>query len=46
MGNRLFISNKTASVHVTHILNKLGVKNRAQAAALAQRAGLLGPDPS
>jgi ATP/maltotriose-dependent transcriptional regulator MalT len=44
IGNRLFISNKTASVHVTHILSKLGVKNRPQAAALAQRAGLLGPD--
>jgi DNA-binding CsgD family transcriptional regulator len=44
IGNRLFISNKTASVHVTHILSKLGVTNRTQAAALAQRAGLLGTD--
>jgi DNA-binding NarL/FixJ family response regulator len=42
IGARLFISNKTASVHVTHILNKLGATNRTQAAALAQRAGLLG----
>jgi DNA-binding CsgD family transcriptional regulator len=44
IGNRLFISNKTASVHVTHILNKLGVRNRTQAAAQAQRAGLLGAE--
>jgi len=41
IGGRLFISNKTASVHVTNILRKLEVSNRAQAAAVAQRAGLL-----
>jgi DNA-binding CsgD family transcriptional regulator len=41
IGARLFISGKTASVHVTNILRKLGVKNRTEAAALAQRAGLL-----
>jgi DNA-binding NarL/FixJ family response regulator len=28
-------------VHVTSILRKLGVTNRVQAAALAERAGLL-----
>jgi DNA-binding NarL/FixJ family response regulator len=28
-------------VHVTAILRKLGVANRVQAAALAERAGLL-----
>jgi DNA-binding CsgD family transcriptional regulator/tetratricopeptide (TPR) repeat protein len=44
IGARLFMANKTASVHVTHILSKLGVKNRAEAAAVAQRAGLLGPE--
>jgi DNA-binding NarL/FixJ family response regulator len=43
IGTRLFISEKTASVHVTNILRKLDVKNRAHAAALAQRAGLLRP---
>ena len=33
----LFISPKTASVHVTHILNKLGVNNRVEAATIAVR---------
>ena len=41
IGTTLFMSPKTASVHVTHILQKLGVSGRAQAAALAERAGLL-----
>jgi DNA-binding NarL/FixJ family response regulator len=41
IGTRLFISEKTASVHVTNIMRKLDVKNRTQAAALAERAGLL-----
>ena len=36
----LFISDKTASVHVSRILTKLGVRNRAQAAATAHRLGL------
>jgi DNA-binding CsgD family transcriptional regulator len=33
----LFITEKTASVHVSNILAKLGVTNRGQAAALAHR---------
>jgi DNA-binding CsgD family transcriptional regulator len=41
IGAELYISPKTASVHVTGILRKLGVSNRVQAAALAERAGLL-----
>jgi DNA-binding NarL/FixJ family response regulator len=36
----LFISEKTASVHVTNLLRKLGVTSRVEAAAIAQRAGL------
>ncbi|MEO1059987.1 MAG: AAA family ATPase [Actinomycetota bacterium] len=41
IGDRLFISPKTASVHVSRILQKLGVDNRTEAAAAARRAGLL-----
>jgi DNA-binding CsgD family transcriptional regulator len=36
----LFISDKTASVHVSNILAKLGAANRGQAAAAAHRLGL------
>ncbi|MEW6476237.1 MAG: AAA family ATPase [Actinomycetota bacterium] len=35
----LFISEKTASVHVSHILAKLGVRSRVQAVAVAHQAG-------
>ena len=41
IGAELFISRKTASVHVSNILRKLGVSTRVQAAALAERAGLV-----
>jgi ATP/maltotriose-dependent transcriptional regulator MalT len=37
IGLALFISEKTASVHVTHILDKLGVSSRVEAALLASR---------
>ena len=36
----LFISAKTASVHVSNIMSKLGVTTRVEAAALAYRLGL------
>jgi DNA-binding CsgD family transcriptional regulator/tetratricopeptide (TPR) repeat protein len=42
IGERLFISRKTAAVHVTHILDKLGVSNRVEAAMVAERAGWRG----
>lgn len=42
IGGRLFMSPKTASVHVSHILAKLGAANRTEAAATARRQGLLG----
>lgn len=40
----LFISQHTAGVHVSHILGKLGVANRAMAAAVAERLGLVARD--
>src|SRR6266545_2142595 len=48
IGERLFITRKTAAVHVTHILDKLGVSNRVEAAMIAARLGLVddGPDRS
>jgi DNA-binding NarL/FixJ family response regulator len=42
IGGELFISAKTASVHVSNILAKLGVSSRVEAAAIAHRDGLLG----
>ena len=36
----LFISEKTASVHVSHILAKLGVRSRVQAVAVAHQVGI------
>jgi DNA-binding NarL/FixJ family response regulator len=37
----LFISPRTAGVHVSHILRKLDATTRVQAATIAERAGLL-----
>jgi DNA-binding CsgD family transcriptional regulator len=42
IAEELFISRKTASVHVSNILAKLGVTTRVQAAAVAHRRGLAG----
>ena len=44
IGDQLFITRKTAGVHVTHILDKLGVSNRVEAAMAAARLGLVEPD--
>jgi len=37
IGAQLFISRKTASVHVSNILRKLGATNRIEASAIARR---------
>ena len=42
IGETLFMSEKTASVHVSRILAKLGVHGRVEAAAVAHRLGLAG----
>jgi DNA-binding NarL/FixJ family response regulator len=41
IADALFLTRKTASVHVSNILGKLGVENRVQAAAIAHRLGLV-----
>ena len=42
IARELFISAKTASVHVSNILAKLGVGGRVEAAAVAHRLGIAG----
>jgi ATP/maltotriose-dependent transcriptional regulator MalT len=46
IGERLFISTKTVSVHVSNILAKLGVASRGEAAATAHRLRVFDADPS
>lgn len=41
IGQHLYVSEKTASVHVSNILRKLEAANRVEAAAHARRLGLV-----
>jgi DNA-binding NarL/FixJ family response regulator len=43
IGRALFIGETTVKTHVTHILQKLGLRDRVQAVVLAHQAGLFGP---
>jgi DNA-binding CsgD family transcriptional regulator/tetratricopeptide (TPR) repeat protein len=45
IAERLFISTKTVSVHVSNILAKLGVASRGEAAATAHRLRVFDADP-
>jgi DNA-binding NarL/FixJ family response regulator len=42
IGKALFISEKTASVHVSNIIGKLGAASRTEAVVVARRRGVLG----
>ena len=44
IADRLVISTKTAGVHVSNLLAKLGVGSRLEAAAIAHRSGLAPAD--
>jgi DNA-binding NarL/FixJ family response regulator len=46
IGHRLFLSPSTVKHHVSHLLEKLGVENRLQAAAVAIRHDLADEGPS
>lgn len=44
IGQQLFISETTVKTHVTHILQKLGLRDRVQAVVLAYQTGLIEAD--
>ena len=46
IGRELFISETTVKTHVTHILQKLGLRDRVQAVVLAYQAGLFEQEPA
>jgi len=45
IGKELYISETTVKTHVTHILQKLGLRDRVQVVVLAYQTGLFEPDP-
>jgi DNA-binding CsgD family transcriptional regulator len=46
VGERLFISSKTVSVHMSNVLAKLGASSRAEAVSVAHQRGLLEAEPA
>jgi len=44
IAQELFISETTVKTHVTHILQKLGLRDRVQAVVLAYQTGIFDPD--
>jgi DNA-binding NarL/FixJ family response regulator len=43
IGRELFISEGTVKTHVTHVLQKLGLRDRVQAVVMAHETGLFDP---
>ena len=46
IGHELFISETTVKTHVTHVLHKLGLRDRVQAVVLAYQTGSSRPTTS
>ena len=44
IAQQLYISDTTVKTHITHILQKLGLRDRVQAVVLAYQTGLFEPD--
>jgi DNA-binding NarL/FixJ family response regulator len=44
IGRELYISDTTVKTHITHILQKLNLRDRVQAVVLAYETGLFEPD--
>ena len=44
IGQELFISETTVKTHVTHILSKLGLRDRVQVVVLAYQTGIVDAD--
>jgi DNA-binding NarL/FixJ family response regulator len=46
IGHELYISETTVKIHVTHIFQKLNLRDRVQAVVLAYETGLFDGDPA
>jgi DNA-binding NarL/FixJ family response regulator len=45
IGRELYISDTTVKTHITHILQKLKLRDRVQAVVLAYQSGVFDSDP-